>query len=125
MSKYFSEDEFRCKGEECGCGHSLPENGMDATLLILLEEVRSRLGSAITISSGYRCPIHNANVGGVIDSQHVQGCAADCIQSVLSIDDFATLVEDTMADLGIEGGIGRYYDEGFVHVDTRGYTARW
>jgi uncharacterized protein YcbK (DUF882 family) len=125
VGNYFEESEFACKGEECGCGHSLPEGGMNQDLLLLLNNVRARLGGAIHISSGFRCPIHNANVGGVENSFHTQGVAADCVQDILSVEEFASLVESVMEDMGIEGGVGRYYDDGFVHVDVRGYTARW
>lgn len=43
-----------------------------------LEGVRVRLGGApIIISSGYRCPVLNARVGGSERSQHMTGQAAD------------------------------------------------
>lgn len=42
-----------------------------------LEQVQSRLGHAIEISSGYRCAQLNAAIGGSSGSQHVQGLAAD------------------------------------------------
>ena len=44
----------------------------------LLEPLRDALGGPIYISSGWRCPRLNAAVGGVLDSQHVTGEAADC-----------------------------------------------
>ena len=44
-----------------------------------LEEVRTRLGKPVTITSGYRCPALNAAIGGAKDSQHMRGEAADFI----------------------------------------------
>ena len=44
-----------------------------------LEQVRDLLGKPVTVSSGYRCPALNTAVGGAIDSQHMQGQAADII----------------------------------------------
>ena len=44
-----------------------------------LEQVRTRLGAPIIISSGYRSPALNAAVGGAKDSQHMIGEAADFI----------------------------------------------
>lgn len=43
----------------------------------ILEPLRLALNYPILISSGYRCPDLNKAVGGVIDSQHLYGCAAD------------------------------------------------
>jgi putative chitinase len=42
-----------------------------------LEEVRALFGRPVTIESGYRNPEVNARVGGVADSDHAQGHAAD------------------------------------------------
>lgn len=46
-----------------------------------LEQVRALLGVSMHIDSGYRCPALNRAVGGVPDSAHVQGYAADFIAS--------------------------------------------
>ena len=46
----------------------------------VLQPLRDAMGEAIKIGSGYRCPQLNAAVGGVSNSQHVKGEAADlCI----------------------------------------------
>jgi zinc D-Ala-D-Ala carboxypeptidase len=44
-----------------------------------LEQVRALLGHPMQIDSGYRCPALNKAVGGVSDSAHVVGFAADFI----------------------------------------------
>ena len=43
----------------------------------VLEPLRQAMGVPITISSGYRCPRLNRAVGGVRNSQHLYGEAAD------------------------------------------------
>lgn len=43
----------------------------------LLEPIRTAVGGAVTVTSGYRCPRLNAAVGGVDNSQHTLGEAAD------------------------------------------------
>jgi hypothetical protein len=45
--------------------------------LMLLEPARETIGCPIIINSGFRNPRVNALVGGVKNSQHLQGCAAD------------------------------------------------
>ena len=46
----------------------------------VLQPLRDAMGEPIKIGSGYRCPQLNAAVGGVSNSQHMKGEAADlCI----------------------------------------------
>ena len=46
----------------------------------VLQPLRDAMGEAIKIGSGYRCPKLNKAVGGVSNSQHIKGEAADlCI----------------------------------------------
>lgn len=50
----------------------------------VLEPLRSAMGEPIMISSGYRCEQLNRAVGGVSNSQHLKGQAADiCIDGDL------------------------------------------
>lgn len=73
--RFFSREEFRCKcgGKFCGGFPAEPEEG----LVRLAERVREHFGNPITVSSGVRCPTHNANVGGVANSRHLSGKAMD------------------------------------------------
>ena len=78
-SEHFSAEELMCHGASqghCGCG---PEtaNNVSPLLLEKLEALRAMIGGPIEISCAYRCPAHNAEVGGVPNSQHVDGTAAD------------------------------------------------
>ena len=50
----------------------------------VLEPLREAMGEPIKIGSGYRCPQLNRAVGGVANSQHMKGQAADlCIDGDL------------------------------------------
>lgn len=114
MSKYFSVDEMVC--HHCG---QLPEGGINPRLLDVLDAMREKLGFPLYVSCMYRCPEHNAEVGGVWNSQHINGTAADVqLPEFWTVEDLAAVAEECGAD-----GIG-LYDWG-VHVDVRGYEARW
>ncbi len=117
MAKYFTDDEFRCK---CGKCEGLPRFGMHSRLLTVMDAIREKVGQPVIVTSGYRCPAHNAAVGGVPDSYHTQGIAADIYCDGVSVDSLAWIADECGAD-----GIGRYYGQGFVHVDVRGWPARW
>lgn len=106
---YFIDREFACR--HCG---ELPPGGISAVLMAKLDELRERAGAPIIVTSGYRCPTHNRAVGGVSNSQHVRGTAADIVCTALTVDQLA----DLAAAVGFDG-IGRYYGSGFVHVDVR------
>lgn len=73
--KWFEFGEFACR---C-CGQlptSMREN-IEALVKEVLNPARERLGRPIVVNSGYRCPKHNKEVGGVANSQHMRGEAAD------------------------------------------------
>ena len=107
--RYFIDGEFACK--HC---HQLPPGGMSQVLMKKMDELREKAGAPIIVTSGYRCPEHNAAVGGVWNSQHVAGTAADIYCPKLTVDQLA----DLAVEVGMDG-IGRYYRDGFVHVDCR------
>ena len=76
--KYFTPDEFACKCNRYCDG--FPEQ-ISRNLLVLLDGIREHYGVPVTISSGVRCQTHNANVGGVYNSRHLHGKAADfCVR---------------------------------------------
>ena len=58
----------------CRCCNA---EGADAGLVEALRRLESKRGKALTVTSGYRCAAHNARVGGVADSAHRYGLAAD------------------------------------------------
>ena len=73
--KYFAMKEFECK-DRCEMPSEVRAN-IVALVENVLDPARERLGMVITVNSGYRCPKHNLAVGGVKNSQHMKGEAAD------------------------------------------------
>jgi uncharacterized protein YcbK (DUF882 family) len=92
-------------------------------LVEALEEFRRKAGKPVHINSGFRCLVHNRNVGSDDSSQHPRGYAADIRKMEdFTIDEMVTLAKTIEAFE--EGGIGRY--ETFIHVDVRlDGPARW
>ena len=124
LSKNFNSSEFDCKGgNECNCGGQ--GDKMDMRLIRLLEQLRYNCGGwPLYINSGYRCPIHNANVAGHADnSQHKYWRAADIeVPQAMSFEEFAWYVDNCKTKDGLMfDGIGKYPpDRGnFIHVDIR------
>ena len=100
---------------------------VDEVLTVVLQCIREHFGKAVTITSGYRTPAHNAAVGGAKSSQHLLGRAADIRVQGVSVEAVAAYAESLMPDWG---GVGRYPVKagraaGWVHVDTRADKARW
>ena len=52
-------------------------DGLQYLAQTTLQPLRTLLRTAITVSSGYRCPLLNTHIGGSASSQHMQGEAAD------------------------------------------------
>jgi len=129
ISDHFSRYEFACK---CGCGFDT----VDAALInIILEKVHrwaQRTYNArvkIEVSSGNRCPTHNASEGGAPDSQHIYGKAADFkVYYMGEIGGWIQVNPDRVADF-IDStypnklGICRYHNR--THADSRDVKARW
>ena len=86
------------------------------------EALRALGAEPILVDDGYRCPEHNAAVGGVNDSQHTEGKAADIRIEGLTLQQMYDRAKSIPAFLN--GGIG-VYDGGFIHVDIRNGKARW
>jgi len=73
---YFKLNEFNCRCRRCRMPPEAVQN-IEALVDNVLDPARERLGRPIMVNSGYRCPIHNRKVGGVANSQHLKGEAAD------------------------------------------------
>ena len=114
LSTHFSRSELQCHC--CGRLH------IDARLLDGLEQLRALAGAPVLIHAGYRCPQHNQAVGGVPNSEHTLGLAADIVLPGLSLQRMYELA--LQVPLFAQGGIG-VYDGGFLHVDVRDHRARW
>lgn len=116
--KYFKKQEFACK---CGkyCDGYPAEIDMD--MVKIADQIRTKIGKPITINSGLRCKTHNSNVGGVSNSQHLLGKAADlgCPRGCTP-EQMASIAESI---IGNTGGIGIY--PWGIHIDTRSTKSRW
>ena len=109
-------DNFHLSEYECKCGKCL-ETLVDMDHVAKLQQLRHDLGSPISITSGYRCPDHNAAVGGSTHSQHKLGTATDIVVSGMKPDEVADACEKFE-------GLGRY--DTFTHIDSRTTgRARW
>ena len=73
--KWFKEKEFACRC--CGQLPPLARENVKALVSEVLDPVREKLGKPVVVNSGYRCEKHNKDVGGVRNSQHLRGEAAD------------------------------------------------
>ena len=113
LAENFKVKEFACN------------DGSDTVLISdelvdLLQKIRDHFGVAVTINSGYRTSTYNKKVGGVSNSQHVKGTAADIVVKGIDPLTVGQYVEYIMPD---HGGIGVY--QTFTHVDVRTSRSRW
>ena len=69
LTEHFNLIEFQCP-----CCHTAL---LQPLLVLRLEALRIRWGLSLIINSGYRCAKHNIEVGGVKNSLHRRGMAAD------------------------------------------------
>tara|TARA_R110001592_G_scaffold167306_1_gene402712 strand:- start:89 stop:469 length:381 start_codon:yes stop_codon:yes gene_type:complete len=121
MTKNFSIEEF-----DCNDGSKMPINIYHNMVKVAnqLQVLRNYLGKPIHINSAYRSQEYNAKIGGVKDSQHIMGRAAD-----ITVNGFDPIAVHTTIELLIEkgdmlqGGLGLY--NSFVHYDIRGTKTRW
>jgi hypothetical protein len=111
---YFSDDELRCKGKDCGCGNVVKLNTIFDNKLYLL---RKNVNVPMYVTSCCRCTVHNKRVGGVKRSYHLLDnpetngtCAIDIKRGK---DDLKLLLEAWDADFSI--GV----TPTFFHLDVR------
>lgn len=112
LADHFTLGEFQC------------HNGADTVkydkqTVTALEAARLFFGVPITVSSAYRPVAYNKSVGGATGSYHVKGRAVDhyCKLSY-------TLLAKFYEVYGLKG-IGCYYDDHFVHIDSRDSKFFW
>ena len=78
---YRERQQDRCRECRLQQPASRLPNGIEESMMALGEDVldpaREKLGMPVVVNSGFRCPLHNKTVGGVYNSQHVSGQAAD------------------------------------------------
>lgn len=121
MTKNFNISEFECK---CGCEMPPEVYSNIIKLANQLQILRDYLGKPIKITNAYRCEKHNKEVGGVKNSQHLFGKAADIQVKGKAPEQIAFLINN-LIDSGqmLQGGVGIYNT--FVHYDFRKTKVRW
>lgn len=114
LTKNFQVKEFACT------------DGSDPIFIakmlpVVCQYIRMRVGKSITINSAYRTPAKNKAVGGVADSQHLYGTAADLkTPAGWTPAKMASVAREIMPTWG---GVG-IYDWG-IHVDVREKKIDW
>lgn len=110
--KYFVRREFQCP-EDCDGFPVEPKE----KLVRLLDALREQFGVEGVISSGVRCGQHNAEVGGVYNSRHLAGLAADIC--------FVGIAPATVVTAAYKLGANYAYSitsdgkaTGYVHIDV-------
>ncbi len=111
ISPHFMLHEFECRDGS----HQVR---LHPRLLEMLQKLRNQINRPVIITSGYRNPTHNKNVGGSPRSQHLLGTAADIAVRGMSPQELAPRAEA----IGFTG-IGLYRN--FLHLDIRPTPARW
>ena len=120
-----------------------------STLLVALERVLEQINTrgfradTLHVMSGFRTPFYNRAIGNVPYSRHIYGDAADIFVDVDPADGVmddldgngtvdlrdASLLADIVESLALPGGLASYEATAahgpFVHLDLRGYRARW
>jgi zinc D-Ala-D-Ala carboxypeptidase len=107
MTPHFHVRELACR---CGCGGLPKQDFMDK-----VEKLRDRLGFALPVTSGYRCPEYNNRVSGTGRSgPHTTGRAID-----LGVSHSRALELLRMALLmGFTGiGVKQHGAGRFIHLD--------
>ena len=105
LSNGFKVEEFDCNCNSELCHYTLVSN----RLLHSLDLLRKELVQSIYLSSSFRCQTYNKEVGGVPQSRHTIGEAADIMIPIKEGYRFAEAAR-LFFDVVIE-----YKDEGFIH----------
>jgi len=131
ISAHFLLSEFECKGKLC-CGYTVK---VDPVLVTVLEMIRSRINQgfetshhALVVTSGFRCPRHNKEVGGVhhtldpldpANSPHTHGLAADIACRTIPKRQLALICRDLAENGPIPFRVGFYHNglAEVLHID--------
>ena len=113
LTDHFKVWEFRCKD-------GTDPVKIDWLVVNALEAARKFFDLPLHITSAYRTESYNRKIGGAPGSYHTKGRAVDCYIGGLS----PSLLAKFFEAYGMNG-IGCYYDDLFVHVDSRENNFFW
>jgi len=152
LSPHFKLKQFLCKQVSGFPKYVVIKERLLLKLELILERMNEKGYRCNTfhIMSGYRTPYYNKIIGNVKYSRHVWGGAADIFIDENPQDEMmddlnkdgkinfldAAIIYDTIDEMygqpwyrSLLGGLGRYKKTAshgpFVHVDVRGFRARW
>ena len=74
LNEFQITENFSLREFQCPCCHTVM---LHPKLAASLQKLREAWGKPLTVTSGYRCARHNAEVGSVPNSRHMRGLAAD------------------------------------------------
>lgn len=114
VSKHFKVREFAQKDYLCN------KILIDSELIEVLEDVRTHFNEPVYITSAYRTPEYNEKVGGVKNSEHTKGTAADIKVRMVQASEVQKYLSKKYPN---KYGIGSY--KNFTHIDVREKKARW
>lgn len=114
ISEHFKVKEFAQKDFRCD------KVIVDTELIDVLEDIRAHFNKPVIVTSGYRTPEYNAKIGGVKNSQHTKGTAADIQVSDIPARWVQKYLKNKYPN---KYGIGSYLT--FTHIDIRAKKARW
>lgn len=151
IAPHFTLKQFLCKQTSQLPQYIVLQEKLILKLEWLLEQVNKKgiRATSFHIMSGYRTPHYNRRLGNVSNSRHIYGDAAD----IFIDEDNNGIMDDINGDGKINhldvnvlyeiieqshhhanykpfvGGLGRYRSNNrrgpFIHIDTRGFKARW
>jgi hypothetical protein len=128
LSANFTLAEFHCCHGHCAQGF-VPSAALPALRTLVtevLQPLRDRFGRC-TVNSGFRTELHNRHVGGETNSfhrydLHPSGPASDLTFVNGTVNQWAAEARRLLG--GSRGGIGRYPQQNFIHVDL-GPMRKW
>lgn len=152
LSPHFQLRQFLCKQESNGDQFAIVQERLLLKLELLLEKMNDAGLETTTFAvlSGYRTPHYNRAIGNSTRySRHVYGDAADIFidrnkdgrmddlngdgkENLADAQVMAAVIDDSYDSIWYKpyiGGMGLYgpkpHRGPFIHVDTRGFKARW
>ena len=116
MSRYFTQKELIASTEaykrKIDNTPGEEEKAHLEELIEFMDDIRSAWGSAIIVTSGYRCPELNEAVGGAKKSAHQTGYAVDCVPANNKKKEFFEFCKEYLKD--------RDFDEILLERNSRG-----
>lgn len=115
LSKNFKVNEF-------ACNDGTDTIYIDESLVSFLQKIRTWAGAPVFLNSAYRTESYNKKIGGVTNSYHIKGQAADISVKNKTPNEVAEYAES----IGMKG-IGSYDENNgyFTHIDTRQTKFFW